>query len=277
MNKKNMKLKKHFSFTNKKQIWRLMISNSNLLIIETRDTDKKEVHYHCYDLLSGKKIFKDFQFEEKFWIGIEAVYDNMIIFHKFGKPDMPEHKQIIAFDIATKKIIWQDKELSFLTILENKIYAFKQMFEGRMFFALDIATGDIIEELGTDVNKVHPILYAAREAENFSEYKYPEKKLYDMELNIEQIIEKETSGYNLVENVELMIFDDLLFFNFHSKKENNLIDNKFAAYNITKNKKLLSTTINKGLNAYVQDSFFCYKNLLLLLKNKNELEVFKIV
>jgi len=271
-----MKLKKLFSFTNKKQIWRLMISNSSLLVIETRDTEKKEVHYHCYDLLSGKAIFKDFQFDEKFWIGIEAVHNDIIIFHKFGKPDMPEHKQVIAFDIATKKIIWQNEEFSFLTIYENKIYVFKQMFEGRMFFALDISTGKVVEELGTDVNKIHPILYAAREEEDFSQYKYPEKKFEDLPPHIEKLIRKETNGHSIVDKVEFTLYDDLLMFNFHSLKANNLINNNFAVYNFKKSKKIISTTINKGLNAYVPDSFFCYKNLLLLLKNKTELEVFKI-
>ena len=272
-----MKLKKSFSFTNKKQIWRLMISNSDLLIIETRDTDKKEVHFHCYDLLTGKKIFKDFQFEEKFWIGIEAVRNNVIIFHKFGKPDMPEHKQVIAFDIATQKILWQNEEFSFLTIYDNKIYVFKQLFEGRMFYALDISTGEVIEELGTDINKIHPILYLAREEEDFSQYKYPEKKFDELLPNIEQIIQKETKGHNIVDKVEYLQYENLLMFNFHSRKANNLIDNNFVAYNLEKNKRLISTSINKGLNAYVPDSFFCYKNLLLLLKNKTELEVFKIV
>ena len=54
--KKIMKLKKTFSFTDKNQIWRLLISETDKLLIETRDLEKKEVFFHCYDLLKENYI-----------------------------------------------------------------------------------------------------------------------------------------------------------------------------------------------------------------------------
>jgi hypothetical protein len=272
-----MKLKKSFSFSDKKQIWRLLIDNNDKLFIETRDIEKKEVFFHCFDLVKGKKIIKNFQMEEKYWIGIETIKDNIILFHKFIKTDMPEHKQIIAVDIIERKTIWQNLDYSFLTILENKIYAFKQLFEGREFFALDFSTGEVIEELGRDVNVMNEIVNKARDEEDFSEYKYPETLTDFLDDNSKSIIKKETDGLDIIGDIEVLKIKDLLMFNYHSKVEGNWINNNFAAYRFDKNKKLISATINKNLNAYVPDSFFIYKNLVILLKNKNEIEVYKIV
>jgi len=272
-----MKLKKSFSFTDKKQIWRLLINNNDKLFIETRDIDEKEVFFHCFDLNKGKNIFKNFQLEEKYWVGIEAVKDNVILFHKFIKPDMPEHKQVIAYDIIEQKQIWENLDLSFLTIYENKVYTFKQLFEGREFFALDFITGEVIEELGKDVIPINEILNKAREEEDFSDYKYPESQTEMLDENIKSIIAKETENSVITGDIEVLQFENLLMFNYHFKVEGNWINNNFATYRLDKNKKIISETINKNLNAYVPDSFFIYKNLLILLKNKNEIEVLKIV
>ncbi|MEE9430326.1 MAG: DUF4905 domain-containing protein [Melioribacteraceae bacterium] len=272
-----MKLKKSFSFSDKKQIWRLLINNNNKLFVETRDIEKKEAFFHCFDLAKGKKIFKNFQMEEKFWIGIEAVKDNVILFHKFIKPDMPEHKQVIAYDIIQQKVIWENLDYSFLTIFENKIYVFKQMFEGKQFFALDFVTGEVVEELGRDVIVINEIVNKAREEEDYSEYKYPESTNEFLDEKNKIIITKETDAAVIIGDIEVLQIENLLMFNYHSKVEGNWIENNFVAYQLDKNKKLISDTINKNLNAYVPDSFFVYKNLVILLKNKNEIIVYRIV
>ncbi|MCZ7614113.1 MAG: DUF4905 domain-containing protein [Ignavibacteriaceae bacterium] len=100
-----MKLKKKYRFDNKRQIWRIIPTNSGKLIIEERESEQKQVYFHCIELTSGKKILQDFQLDDKFWVGIESVKDDYIYFHKFAKPDMPKHKGIFAFDIKTKKNI----------------------------------------------------------------------------------------------------------------------------------------------------------------------------
>jgi hypothetical protein len=66
-------------------------------------------------------------------------------------------------------------------------------------------------------------------------------------------------------------------FNYHIKKENIFLDNMFAVYNIDKKKKLITEILNKDLNSFSPDSFFCYKNNLIVLKNKKEIISYKIV
>jgi hypothetical protein len=114
-----MKLNHFYSFTNNRQIWRL-IPAGEYLIIEERHPANKEVFFSCINPNDGTAIFRNYQTEEKFWIGVEAVHNDVIYFHKFSKPDMPGHKEIIAFDLHTRKILWSTSEYSFLLLLKIK-------------------------------------------------------------------------------------------------------------------------------------------------------------
>lgn len=270
-----MKLKKTISFTDKNQIWRMLISESDKLLIETRDLEYKEVFFNYIDLNTGKSILKNFQLEEKFWIGIEKIYKEKIIFHQYAKPNMPEHKQIIVYDILRNQIIWQNDELVFLTIFDDKVYAIKKKFEGREIYILNINSGEIIGNVENEDDKLKSILENVN-FEDYSDYKYPETH-FNEDQEYAEIISKETKSKNDITNIDKLKFGDLLMFNYHIKKENNYLDNMFAVYNIDRKKKVISEILNKNLNSYSPDSFFCYKNNLIVLKNKIEIFSYKIV
>ena len=128
-------LKKNYSFSNKREIWRLIPSESGYLVIEERDMNSKQVYFNCLKTADGEILFRNFQLEEKFWVGIEAVYKDIIFFHKFRKPDMPGHRGIYALDISSKKLIWQNDDLIFLLAKDDKVFAYQSTFEGRQYYS----------------------------------------------------------------------------------------------------------------------------------------------
>lgn len=272
-----MKLKKSFTFTDKNQIWRLLINDSDKLVIETRNTKEKEAFFHSYDLFKGKKVFKNLQLDDKFWVGIETIYKDNIIFHKYAKPNMPEHKKIIVLNINNQKIKWQNEEVTFLSVNDAKVYALKKRFEGQDLFVLNLENGNIIEELGNDSEKVNEIFNSTNFEKDFSDYSYPQSYSGNENYEVSLFIDQETSDKNNISNIEFMQFGDLLFFNYYVKTNANLLDNVFYVYDIEKKKKILSEVINKNLNSFSPDSYFCYKNNLLLIKNKNEIVSYKIL
>src|SRR4030042_2793115 len=150
-----MKIKKRYSFKDENQIWRVLLSDSDKLIIETRDTDMKQAYFNCLDFFSGRSIFKGYQLDEKYWIGIEALYRDVIFFHKFVKPNMPEHKQIIAFDIKMQNVLWQNDDYRFLFVLEDRIYCFTRQFDEKNYFVLDYVTGRLIKEENVDEQEIN--------------------------------------------------------------------------------------------------------------------------
>ena len=271
-----MNLTKLYSYKSSGQIWRILISDNEKLILETRDRTTKEVSIQCLNLFSGDKIFTDLQLEEKQWIGIETIYKDIILFHKFPKPDMPGHKEIIAFDIANQKIVWENKDLSFLFAYQNKIYGFKQGFEERYYTILDYLTGEVLEDLGNDFKNINALRNISENEKDWSVYTFPKTFVPQEDIVVTKAIQSQISNLEVVGNVEYILYYDLLLFNFHQKDSTSTTSNNFIALDITDNKVLLSKVINTNVRAFFTDSFFAYKNLVFLLREKNEVIIYSI-
>ncbi len=273
-----MKPKKIKSFKYEQQIWRLLIAEPDKLIIETRDIDTKEVFFNCININTGKKLFTKFQLNEKFWVGIEAIYKNVILFHKFPKPDMPGHKEIIAVDLNSQNILWQSNQYVFLLVYDDKIYTFREEFEGRTYFTLDYKTGNLIEELGDQYENVNEIRRKADEEKDYGDYLFPEKFDLNLKPDVEltRVLRNQISNLDIIGDVEYTVSEKLLLMNFHSRISDNNLENKFTAIDINTEKVVLSDVLNSDLKAFVPDSFFIYKNVLILLLDKTKILLYRI-
>ncbi|MFA3782185.1 DUF4905 domain-containing protein [Melioribacteraceae bacterium 4301-Me] len=271
-----MKLKRLYSFKSNNQIWRILISDTDKLLIETRNVNSKEVMFTCKEIFSGKSIFENLQLEEKFWIGIEGFYNDVIIFHKFAKPDMPGHKEIIAFDSSTQNVLWKNEKLTFQFVFNNKVYSYIQLFDSREFFSLDLFTGELIEQFGEDYQKINELKKQAENNYPYKDYLFPLKYDATANGNIKKIIETLLSNIDIVGDVEYNVYNNLLLTNFYSKTNEENLMNKFYAIELNTGKEVFSTILNSNSNAFVPDSFFVYKSLLLMLKEKNELLIYNL-
>lgn len=267
-------MKKHFGFKSDKQIFRILITETDKLVIETRDTTTKEVSFHCYDLQTGGSVFSNHQLEEKTWLGIEAIYKDVIYFHKFPKPDMPGHKEIIAFDIAEQKVLWHNSENAFLFVHQDKVYGFTQGFEDRYFVTLDYLSGETKENLGSNYTLINSLRAQADSEKDWSAYVYPELNISTADEAIKQTILNYTRNFSLTGEVEWASANELLMFSFHTKEKDEKLTNRFVALNKASAKVILSETLNENVTALLTDSFFVYKNYVFLLKEKNEVEIY---
>ena len=274
-----MKLKKLYKHDNKKQIWRIIPTSNKKLVLEERDSKTKEVFFSCIEIESGKKIFTEFQLEEKNWIGIESIYNDIIFFHAYGKPDMPSHKSIIAFDILSQSILWQNDNYVFSFVYEDKVYCYQQRFESRVFFALDYLTGNILEDFGNDVTVINQLKEKVDEDFWKQNYFFPENfnrndpldenyKKYLHQVLIEKVIKGELSYLKK---------NDLLMFNYHEVSKTNTLNNEFIAVDLIKNKILLKETLDKNLINLMPESFFIKDNFLFLIVDKIKLFVYQII
>jgi len=274
-----MKLKKKYIHNNNRQIFRLIPTDTDKIIIEERDTNEKQAYFNCLHIESGKKILKNLQLDEKFWVGIEAVYNDVIFFHKFQKPDMPHHRGIIAYDIEKKKKIWENLENTFLFIKDDKVYSFQKNFDGREFFTLNYTTGEMIEELGNDSSSINLLREKVIASEDFSAYIFP--TIFDSSEVINQDVNewliKLKENHLISGKIEFVLKDNLLMFNFHEINADNSLNNKFKAVDLLKGKYIFETTLNFNTNAFVPDSFFVKDNLLFLLIERKKLGVYNII
>ncbi|MDO8549136.1 MAG: DUF4905 domain-containing protein [Ignavibacteria bacterium] len=269
-------MKKLYTFSNKKQIWRLLPTETGKLVIEERDPELKEVFFSCIDIRTGKKIFNKLMIEEKFWIGIEKISKDIIFFHKFRKPDMPRHLGIIAFDILKQKILWKNEDYIFLFIYNDDLFCYKEKFEGRDYFKLNYETGEFIKD--SDIaNEV--IALKDKSDENLEGYYFTKQFIPETESNEElKKILSEERNQNLVSGkIDYILLQNLLVFSFHKiLPSGNEKRNIFKAVDIDNGKVIFEEELNRGVKNFVPDSFFIKDNLIFLLKEKTELLVCSI-
>lgn len=274
-----MKLKKKYRFDNKRQIWRIIPTNSGKLIIEERESEQKQVYFHCIELTSGKKILQDFQLDDKFWVGIESVKDDYIYFHKFAKPDMPKHKGIFAFDIKTKKIFWENSNLTFQFMFRDKMYAYVEEFGGKKFFALNLQNGTVEDELGDN-----PLLINELRDQSIADnipagYLFPEVFSSDslIENNTFDLISSLKTDFMISGQIEYLLKNGLLMMSFHTVNEKGKLNNIFKAVDLSGRKYILEEVLNKDTSLFFTDSFFVKDDFLFLLFGKTRLEVYNII
>ena len=273
-----MKLKKLYKHYNGKQIWRILPTSSSKVVIEEREIETKEVFFSCLEINSGEKLFNEFQFDEKNWIGIESIYKDIIFFHAYRKPDMPAHKSIIAFDIHSKSVLWQNDDYVFSFINDDKVFCYQQRFESRVFFALDYLTGNAVDDFGSDTAKLQqPREEADNEFEN-QNYLFPE---YFRHTNVvSEEFQKHLQQFltnNVIKgDISYLKVVDLLMYSYHQVSKNNTLDNIFASFDLRKNKILLKVTLDKNLVNLIPESFFVKDNFLFLIVDKTKLFVYQI-
>jgi hypothetical protein len=269
-----MKLYPHYTYSNERQIWRIIPGGPDNLVIEDRDPATREVFFSCIEMNSGKVFLENLQFDEKFWIGVEEVYKDVIFFHKYQKPDMPGHADIIAYDINKKEELWRSDEYLFSLVYEDILYCFRNFFDGKKYYMLNYYTGELISDLGGDFGRMAH-LKELRETEVYKNYRFPEA-FSPSGKEIDIIIEVLRSEMLISGKIDYLIANNILLTSFHTVLDNGKLQNNFRALDINSKKVILEEILNKEITNYIPDSFFLINNLVFLLKEKETLFVFLI-
>lgn len=272
-----MKIKKAYSYSSDNQIWRLLISETEKLVIEIRDTEKKEVYFSCLKIETGELIFDNFQMPEKFWIGVDEIYGDIMFLHKFAKPDMPGHREILAFDLNTQKVLWENDQFTYHFSFEGNSFVSISTMTGDKYFLLDPKTGDFSDqnEKGREYFEIKRSEY--ENSKDYSDYIFPERYSTSSNDELSSTIKKIIDGLEIIGNIEVGKYENLFLMNYHFRNKNNLIENRFAAIDIDKQKIIFKEILNRNLNAFVPDSFFVYKDLLFLLVDRQKIKVHKMI
>lgn len=273
-----MQLKKLYKHDNKKQIWRILPTTNKKLVIEEREISTKEVFFSCLDIESGKILFKDFQLDEKNWCGIESIYKDIIYFHAYGKPDMPNHKSIIAFEIKSQKVLWRNDSYVFSFIYEDKVYCYQQRFESRVFYSLDYLSGIVISEAENDSEMITQLKDKVDEEFWKQKYLFPEYfNRGDSVLGQHQKYLMDILNLKVIKGeISFIKTNNLLLFNYHEVSKSNTLNNIFIGYELEKNKIILEETLDKNLVNLMPESFFVKDNFLFLIVDKTKLFVYQI-
>lgn len=271
-----MKPYRNYLYTKGRDLWRLLPAGYNKLLIEERERTNREAYFSCIELSSGKILFEDFQPGEKIWSGIEEIYDEIIYFHKYAKPDMPTHIGIVAYDINKGKIIWENNEYTFSFIADNKVYCFKTLFDGRKYYEVDSLTGHVLKELGEDYELINSLSRKKQVDPVINDYSFPETHIEGNDPAVDQLVSLARKDRVVAGRTDILKKFELLFISFHTVNDNGTLTNHFICVDIFNKMIILEIVLNKELKAYIPDSFFMVNDLLLLLLDKEKLLVYLI-
>ncbi|MEK7818902.1 MAG: DUF4905 domain-containing protein [Bacteroidota bacterium] len=264
-------LKPNWKFSVNGIIWRIIYTDLNFLVGEDRDIEKKKVTFFCLNLENGNLLWKNLSVLDDWWVGIEKIIDDKIIFHGFKKPDMPEHKKIIVADLGTGKIIWQNDDYPFYSANKNFIYAYRDLFERRIYYKLNSSNGEIVEEID-DLND--EILQSSFNKSN-SNLIYPEPISFLDDAEYLKIVEGIIPKENLVGEIEFVILNENAIFSFHKKNKTNLQNIIIV---INRKGEILHEEILTDETEYpTPDTFFVNYKTLFYIKNRNTIVALPIL
>jgi len=264
-----MQIKKLYKYDNGRQLFRLLPTDTGKLVIEERDRTIKEAFFTCLDIRSGRKIFSDLQFDEKYWIGIEKIYKDVILFHRFERPDLPQHKGIIAYDIKSQTVLWENQN-TFLYAADDKLIFMSFDFGIKNLIVVDYLSGE-------QENAKESSLNLEPQKEDYSSYIHSKKiSRNNLEEMLNSKLQKKMALYLIKDEIQFAEKSDLIFFSFHLVNKNGKFDNKFfAVYN--HEKIILEETINKNIEKLEPESFFIKDDLLFLLFGRSGFGVYQII
>jgi len=131
-------------------IWKLLVSSAGILVGEERNVEAKQGSLFAINIKTGVTLWRDTVLPEPWWFGIEKATKDTLFVQTFRSPNLPEPKGIIALDITTGALRWQDADVAYLFLAEGKVYAIRQGFSHREYLTLFPDTGAIIDNFGSD-------------------------------------------------------------------------------------------------------------------------------
>ncbi len=231
-------------------IWRIIPDNYlHLLYLEIHHPDKT-ISFYCIDLINNQFIFKNLTLYNEFKLNLDKAYNGMVYFHGYENDYSPGHKGIIAYKSIDNRIAWENYNLSLYDIKKDGIVAFDSRITPRKFQLLDFETGKLLKII--DLAAYHQL--------DMIEQKivYPEN------------ITDEINFYNSYQRLK---FNDLEIKTLY-KKANDLYH---QIIQISKTDKLLlEEIINEDIRKLIFDTFFTWRNRLIVIKNKSEIVTYLV-
>ncbi|ACF14231.1 conserved hypothetical protein [Chloroherpeton thalassium ATCC 35110] len=287
-----------WEFQKSGNIWRAFFLENGKLICEHRSTEQKQVSFFLLDDETGTLIWEDFVLThpsgamagalvgDGWWVGLEAVYQNLIFFHSFYDPTVPEHLGIWALESTTKKIKWARPELSFICLtLDNQILAYRESLVGgfveRYFLTIDPLSGNEGVDLGQNAQRIHELRATSLGFEASQAVRLPEKidgkstpnpallTLAEKHAKIDSVI----AGYDIISQNERVVLG------FH--KQTQAVTRNQAGLpvkaldyvlKVIENEKVIyEDVIGTGMSGLILDGFFTRNQKLYYVRHKDTL------
>lgn len=279
------KLSPAWSYVARGSIWRILFSDSGEILGESRDHEQKQATFFCLEEQTGAVRWQDVRLREPWWVGIDAIHRNRVLLHEFANPSMPEHKGIIALDLATGEELWRNDELTFWFAFQDFVYAYQPQFERRVGFKLSVEKGTIVEEYRESLDEVNQLRYRSlgeQNARQEHDFQFPEQ--YEEERTEAKValwLKRAVKGIRVHGDIEYLHYRPYILANFFVEgrspaPESPSLENRLLVYDERKHKEVFRELLATDAKAPTPDSFFVKNGTAYFIKNQNTLAALRL-
>ncbi len=277
---KGERLKPLWQFETKKPaviIWKLLISPDGILAGEERDTEEKTASLFALDVPSGKVLWRYTVLDEAWWFNSERATSESIYIQKFRKPDMPEPKGIIALDIHSGSLRWEQPDVSMLFEHGGKIYAQREALGRKEFFAIDSITGEVLEAYGSERENILAMQSMVVDTDHHSIYSIAITSEDELFTPIRNVLADVLNVNELRGTIDFAEYGNFIIFSYHERIVNNpeamlgnMLRNHLKVLDKEKGEIIYSDQPNAETPYPVPENFFIHRGVLIYVKEKRE-------
>ncbi|MEP7235276.1 MAG: DUF4905 domain-containing protein [Ignavibacteriota bacterium] len=277
---KSEKIKPLWRFGTKKPseiIWKLLISPDGILAGEERDTEEKTASLFALKVETGEILWRDITIDEVWWFNSEKATADNIYIHKFRKPDMPEPLGIVAMNIQSGTIRWEQPDVSILFEFEGKIYVQRESLGRKEFFAIDSLTGEVLEAYGSGSENILALQSMVVDTDHHSVFSVairPEDEHFSA---ISNVMGDVLNIEDLRGTIDFAEYGKYIIFSYHERILNdpqsmlgNVLRNNLKVLDTEKGEIVYSDNPNAETPFPVPENFFIHRGVLIYVKEKGE-------
>jgi hypothetical protein len=258
------KLDFNFSHTFPGTVWNtLSIPNTEQLIIEVRNEDKREASFSVLDVKQNKFAWRDKVFDESWWLGLTAASTDVLLLHVYQSTDNPDEKGLLAWHIRDQKLLWKLDDFTFKYLDDKYLYG-SFTDDNSATLAIDLYAGKINENVHpTGILQENILLQMPFQYVDGNAHFETVKSFLTSKLEVMPIL-----------GVEYLEYEHLIFVSYV------VLEKSLANYLVVFSNEgalIFQEKLDDRIKGLGLDTFFILSGCLFFVRNKSELISYRIV
>ena len=244
-------------------VWNtLAIESENRLILEVRDGVNFKVTFSLLDYAKNEFLWRDVTLPESWWISLVTADQDAVLLNRYINKGNPDHKSLIALDVASATVRWEVPEFSFFDWDDVKVLGY-QTKDDLVPANINRITGQVSEgpwepaDREMKLANVKPVFYAEGTAH------------FD---TIRKFVAQ--ADYSITKGVEYLEFKGWILISIYTGEPGSL-DNYLLVFDQT-GRLALTSKLGEKLAGLGADTFFILSGCLFLVQNKAELVAYRL-
>ncbi|MBU0694993.1 MAG: DUF4905 domain-containing protein [Bacteroidetes bacterium] len=230
-------------------IWKIEVDDElGIMVWETRYPDKR-LSFSAYDFINQKFLVNDAKLKDEFSISLSFTLKGLIFFQVQESENLPTFKGIIAFNLYTQKIQWENYSITIQQQAKEGILVFNPKIFPRNFELLNQENGQFIRKINL---------------KDFSTLGVIHRDILLPEVILKEF---ENSSINLLNHKGLTIKSQL-------ETHDDILKNSISI--LEGHQLIFKDYLNSNIQKLAFDTFFVWQDRLVYIKNKSEIVTYLV-